>query len=215
MNNRKLFYALLLSSSILYAGKNVSPAVAEVVPIPMVQPTPIYVGLGIVYGKYSGCPSSGCRYEDVTYGAMLRVGYEFNQYLGAEVRAVDTFLGADPLGGEKLMHAGIFAKPQYPLSEDFNAYGLLGYGWAKTTTELSGSLLPILNKSGFSVGFGFEYDLSGKSGDFRADTFYDRSFDGQADEETGWGIFVDYQRLIVGSNLPSLDVVSIGITYDF
>ncbi|HFD14110.1 MAG TPA: porin family protein [Epsilonproteobacteria bacterium] len=215
MNYKKLWCTLLLSVSILHAGKDVSPAVVAVEPIPAEQPVPIYIGVGLVYGKYSGCTSPGCKYEDVTYGAMLRAGYEWNQYFGVEARMLATFWGADPLGGEKLQHIGIFAKPMYPLGEDFNVYGLLGYGWTKTTTELSGSLLPTLNQSGFSAGLGLEYDLSDKEDDFEEDTLYDRNFDGQADEERGWGLFVDYQRLLIDSNVPNLDVVSAGVTYDF
>jgi len=211
----KIIYVLILSMSMLHAGKDVSPAVVAVEPIPAEQPVPVYIGVGLVYGKYSGCTSPGCKYEDVTYGAMLRAGYEWNQYFGVEARMLATFWGADPLGGEKLQHIGIFAKPMYPLGNDFNVYGLLGYGWTKTTTELSGSLLPTLNQSGFSAGLGVEYDLSDKEDDFEEDTLYDRSFDGQADEERGWGLFVDYQRLLIDSNVPNLDVVSAGVTYDF
>jgi len=215
MNYKKLLCILLLSVSILHAGGGVSPAEVVVEPIPAKDPVPVYLGVGLVYGKYSGCTSPGCTYVDVTYGAMFRVGYEWNQYFGIEARMLATFLGADPLGGEKLQHIGIFAKPMYPVSEDFNVYGLLGYGWTKTTTQLSGSLLPTLKKGGFSGGLGLEYDLSDQEGDFEEDTLYDRSFDGQADQEKGWGLFVDYQRLLIDSNVPNLDVVSAGVTYDF
>jgi OOP family OmpA-OmpF porin len=167
-------------------------------------------------GKYAGdCGSSDCPYEDVTYGALLRAGYEWNQYFGVEARLLSTFWGADPLGGEKLQHIGIFAKPMYPIGDDFNIYGLLGYGWTKTRTELSGSLLPTVNQGGFSAGLGLEYDLSSQSDDLDEDVNYDRIFDGQADQEKSWGLFVDYQRLLIDSNVPDLDVVSAGVTYDF
>jgi OOP family OmpA-OmpF porin len=213
---RQIITSLLFSSTVLFAGgKNVSPAVVAIEPIPAAELTPVYVGVGLAYGKYSGCTSPGCKYEDVTYGVMLRAGYEWNQYFGVEARFLSTFLGADPLGGEKLQHIGIFAKPMYPLGEDFNIYGLLGYGWTKTSTELSGSLLPTLSESGFSAGLGLEYDLSDKKDDKDEDVLYDREFDGQADQEKGWGLFVDYQRLLIKSNIPDLDVVSAGVTYDF
>lgn len=199
----------------LHAGKNVSPAIVAVEPIPAASPTPIYLGVGLVYGIYNGCTSPGCDYEDVTYGAMLRAGYEWNQYFGVEARYIRTFWGADKLGGEKLEHIGLYAKPMYPLGEDFNVYGLLGYGWTKTRTELSGSLLPTVSESGFSAGLGLEYDLSSKEDDLEEDVNYDRAFDGQADEERGWGLFVDYQRLLIKSDVPKMDVVSAGVTYDF
>jgi len=212
----KVIAIVLLSSTTLFAGgKGVSPAIVAVEPIPVAELTPIYLGVGLVYGKYSGCTSPGCQYEDVTYGAMLRAGYEWNQYFGIEARLLSTFWGADSLGGQKLQHIGIFAKPMYPLGDDFNVYGLLGYGWTKTRTELSGSALPTIDQGGFSAGLGLEYDLSSQSDDLEQDVNYDRIFDGQADQEKNWGLFVDYQRLLIDSNVPDLDVVSAGVTYDF
>jgi len=212
---KNILIAVSLSGSVLMAGGGVSPAETVVEPIPVAELTPIYIGLGLVYGRYSGCNTPGCNYADATTGAMLRVGYEWNQYFGAEARVLGTFFGADPLGGQKLQHLGIFAKPMYPVSEDFNLYGLLGYGWTKTRTRLNGSLLPTLSKSGFSGGVGLEYDLSNKEDDRQEDVIYDREYDGQADQEKGWGLFVDYQRLLLQSNVPNLDVVSAGVTYDF
>ena len=205
---------LTLSSSLYAGGKGVIPVVTPVEPIPAASPVPVYVGLGLVYGRYNGCTSPGCTYEDVTYGALVRAGYEWNQYIGVEARLLATFWGADPLGGEKLRHFGLFAKPMYPVSEDFNVYGLLGYGWTKTITGGNGNL-PTIDDSGFSAGLGLEYDLSDKEDDREDDTYYDRAFDGQADQEQGWGLFVDYQRLLIKSNIPDLDVVSAGVTYDF
>jgi len=159
----------------------------------MKTPTPVYIGLGLVWGKYSGCDASpGCKYEDVTYGAMVRAGYEWNQYIGLEARALATFWGDDPLGGEKLRHFGLFAKPMYPIGN-----------------------LPTVDESGFSAGIGLEYDLSSKEDDREKETIYDRGFDGQADQENGWGLFVDYQRLLIKSDVPDMDVVSAGVTYDF
>jgi len=33
--------------------------------------------------------------------------------------------------------------------------------------------------------------------------------------ENGWGLFLDYQRLVIDSEAPDMDVVSAGVTYDF
>ncbi len=30
-----------------------------------------------------------------------------------------------------------------------------------------------------------------------------------------WGIFVDYQRLLIKSDVPDMDVISLGVTYHF
>jgi len=212
---------VLLSASIVVTifsslnaggGKNLIPAVAAIVPIETVDPSPWYLGVGLIWGKFYN-EREGCRYEDVTYGAMVRGGYEWNQYIGIEARALRTFWDEDPAGGEKLQHIGLFAKPSYPLGEDSNVYGLLGYGWTKTITD--NQYLSKIDEKGFSWGIGFEYDLSDKDDDYIENGNYDREFDGQADQEKGWGLFVDYQRLLVKSGMPDMDVISVGVTYDF
>ena len=204
---------VLLSSLYAGGGKNIAPVAAVIAPIATEDPSPWYIGAGLILGKWYK-ETETCEYEDVTYGVMVRGGYEWNQYIGIEARAMGTFWGADPLGGEKLQHVGIFAKPTYPLGEDFDVYGLLGYGWTKSTTGGNGNL-PEIDDHGFSWGIGLEYDLSDKDDDFDEDTYYDRPFDGQADQEKGWGLFVDYQRLLVKSGMPDMDVISVGVTYDF
>ena len=192
---KKLLFTAYLSTSILLAGgKGVIPSDSPVEPIEIIQANPYYVGIGFVRGRYSGCVFPGCEYEDVTFGIMGRAGYEWNPYIGIEARVLGTFWGADPLGGQKLAYGGLFAKPMYPLGEDFNMYGLLGYGWIKTTTGGNGNL-QTLDEGGFSVGLGLEYDLFSK--------------------EDAWGVFVDYHRLLIKSDVPEVDAISIGVTYDF
>ncbi len=207
-----------IGTSLWAGGKEVVPIDAPVEPIPVMQePTSVYIGLGLLWGRYNGAcgdADPSCVYEDVTYGALLRAGYDFNQYFGIEGRILGTFLKADPLGGQELRHYGLFAKPMYPIGEDFNVYALLGYAWTQTKTSGNGNLGEI-DDSGFSAGLGLEYDLSDMDDDREEDTMYDRGFDGQADQENGWGLFVDYQRLLIKSDVPDLDVVSGGITYDF
>lgn len=218
---KKLLLGSLLACTLLSelsaGGKaGIAPIIVPVVPIfpdDKVDPNPWYVGMGFVIGKFSDVCPEGCPYEDVTYGMLIRVGYEWNQYIGIEARFLDTFWGEDELGGELMSHVGLFAKPTYPLGEDFNVYGLLGYGWTKTRTH--SPYLPAIDEYGFSYGIGLEYDLSSKEDDYDSNTNYDRPFDGQADQEKSWGLFIDYQRLLVKSGIPDMDVVSIGVTYDF
>jgi len=212
---KQIIVPSLLGLTILCAeGKGVMPSAVAVKLIPTSNPNPFYLGIGFVWGQYNGCLSPGCEYEDVTFGAMARAGYDWNQYLGMEARILGTFWGADPLGGQELQHVGIYAKPMYPITEDFNIYGLLGYGWTKTTTGGNGNLLTV-DDNGFSAGIGLEYDLSSTEDDIQSDIYYNRVFDGQANQETGWGVFIDYQRLLIKSNVPDMDVISIGFTYDF
>jgi len=195
----------LLTTSMYAGGKHVAPVEAEVIPVPE-DISPWYIGVGVVAAKFHAC-GDGCDYEDLTYGAMLRGGYEFNQYFGLEARVIRTFLDKGPFGGVPLQHIGLYVKPQYPISEQINLYGLLGYGYTENLGN--GARLGYFdNDHGLSVGIGLEYDLSDRDGDFEKNKNYDRTFDGYADQGRRWSLFVDYQRLLIKSDVPDLDVVS-------
>lgn len=197
--------AVSLTASLYAGGKGVAEVTTAVAPIETIDPSPWYLGAGIVWAKLSACVD-GCDYEDVTYGVMVRGGYDYNQYVGIEARYIRTFLDEGPFGGTPLAHIGIFLKPQYPVSERVNVYGLLGYGYTENLGN-GGRLGYFDNDSGFSAGLGIEYDLS--------DRAYDRAFDGYEDQGRGWSLFLDYQRLLIDSDIPDLDVVSFGLRYNF
>jgi len=192
------------------------PVIQEVVKLPVEvtpkkQPTadvsPFYLGLGVVAGRYdSRCLSSvsGCDGVEKSVGLLLRAGYDYNQYIGAELRGISTFINDND---GKIQHYGAFVKPMYPMSDDFNLYGLLGFAKTKTSGNLR-----VTDVSGFAYGLGLEYDLSD---DKKKDEKYEREFDGLADQEKGLGLFVDYEKLYYKSNAPKLDAISLGVTYDF
>ena len=209
------FVMTTLTTTLLAGGKRVILASSPVVPIEMIDPSPWYLGGGAVWAKLSGCNlQPGCEYEDVTYGAMLRGGYEYNQYVGVEARYIRTFLDEGPFGGTPLAHAGIFLKPQYPVSERVNLYGLLGYGYTENLGN--GARLNYFDSDwGFSAGAGIEYDLSDREGDRIENGNYDRAFDGYAGQGRGWSLFLDYQRLLIKSDVPDLNAISLGLRYDF
>ncbi len=205
--------AVMTTSS--YAGGDIAPIMVPMEPAaPSRAPSAVYIGAGMVWGQYNKGCSGECQYEDVTYGMMIRLGYDFNQYIGVEARFISTFWGADDLGGQELQHVGLFVKPMAPISENFNIYGLLGYGWTETSTGGNRNLITV-DTDGFSAGLGVEFDLSSKEEDREENVYYPNGFDGQADQELGWGLFLDYQRLIVDNELPDMDVVSAGVTFDF
>jgi OOP family OmpA-OmpF porin len=209
-------------STVLYAGggKGLSPVAVPVVPIEVTDPSPWYLGAGLVWAKLAAC-NNGCGYEDVTYGIMLRGGYDYNQYVGVEARYMRTFLDEGPEGGAPLAHAGLFLKPQYPISERFNLYGLLGYGYTENLGN--GNRLNYFDSDwGFSAGVGIEFDLSDRDDDYDSyvtdenpNPVFEREFDGYADQGVGWSLFLDYQRLLIKSDVPDLDAVSFGLRYDF
>lgn len=196
-----------------YAGsKQVAPVEAEVVPIPaVINPIPLYIGIGLVAAGLSrDCPcTNDSRLKDMTYGGVIRAGWDFNEYFGIEARGLKASIEKD---FSKTTHYGLYLKPQYHVSDAVNIYGLLGYG--KTTVDYaSGSRSSKLSSSGLSYGAGLEYDFSSDESLGQ----YTRDFDGQGDQEKGWGMWVDFQHLLYNEGVFNTDsnIVTAGITYDF
>jgi len=235
MKNNKLLIFLAMSSIAFAGGDLIQPVQAieevfvpiEPVPIPVSapkvvppppvavkKPTPLpyidvnglYVGLGLSLARFS--PSCGCTsakgQPDKTAGIIARIGYDFNQYFGIEARGIRTNWKSD---GGKIKHVGLFAKPMYPVSTATNIYGLVGYG--KTTTQ---GMKQYVNAKTLGAGLGIEYDLAP---DTSKRGRYDRAFDGYGDQEGGWGLFADYERLVLKQGSPDLDTINFGLTYDF
>jgi hypothetical protein len=91
-----------------------------------------------------------------------------------------------------------------------NVYGLAGYG--NTEIDFDCPTIADYDDAGVSVGFGFEYDMSADS-----TVAASRTFDGQGDQEKGWGVWVDYQNFLndEGENKIKSNIVTAGVTYDF
>lgn len=164
-----------------------------------------YVGLGVLGTRYDtgcNCPQKGGT--DNTFGFLVRIGADFNEYLGLEGRGLVSGISSSD---SKVKHLGLFLKPMHQASDKVNLYALLGYA----DTQVTGNLRNV-DAQAFAWGFGFEYDFKK---DIARSFKYNRNFDGQADQEQGWGLFVDYERLIQKSGSPDLDTLSVGVTYDF
>jgi len=186
--------------------------IPKVVPVPVVPivndilPLGLYVGLGLSGARFDpSCPCPSPKGDvDKTAGVIGRVGYDFNKYIGLETRGIRTNWKSN---GGKIKHAGLFVKPMYPVSKDINLYALGGY--AKTTTEGSKRRIDV---ESLAWGAGLEYDFAN---DTPKDGKYSRTFDGYGDQEAGWGLFADYERLVQKSGSPDLDTLNVGVTYDF
>lgn len=98
----------ILATAGLNAGKNVTPAESPVAPV--VNPLPLYVGVGLLWsGTSLDCLcSTGKKLKDTTYGGILRVGYDFNEYIGVEARVLRTFMGKT---FAETTHYGIYLVP--------------------------------------------------------------------------------------------------------
>ena len=187
----------------------VAPSVvAEVPETPKKESSSIangfYAGLGITGVAYeSNCDCKIRAGSEENIAMMARVGYDFNRYIGLEARGMKTVAEGE---GAEVEHAGLFVKPMLPMGVA-NIYGLVGF--AKTTT--TGNLQNV-DAEAVALGAGFEVDLSD---DVPKDGRYSRDFDGEGDQEQGVGLFVDYERLVAKEDAPTLDTISVGVTYDF
>ncbi len=155
-----------------------------------------YGGLG--FSTADATCQTGCK--DITYGLLGRVGYDFNEYVGVEGRVLKTMWKYEQ---QKIEHMGLFVKPMFPVTEDMNIYGLLGYGKVKTGNKI------VFDDTGIAWGVGVNYNF----GD-------DEEIENNSTTVTqirgnGLGVFIDYERLLQKSDAPDFDVVSFGLTYDF
>ena len=236
-----IFTSTLIMSGLVYAGGDILPTVFEteelvvpvepyvapmeavspietvvpvevpvvVTPIPLVKdisPLGLYVALGLTAAQYDpncNCPVKGDI--DKTAGLMGRIGYDFNQFFGLEVRGIKTNWESE--GGD-IEHYGAFLKPMYPISNDINIYGLAGYA----KTETPGVTRRKTDAEAFAWGLGMEYDFGN---DKAKKGKYSRDFDGYGNQEHGWGLFADYERLVQKSGSPDFDTLNVGVTYDF
>jgi len=197
--------SLAIATTQSFAGGTILPPVIPVTTEQQNNPSPLYIGVGINRVFFDGWCQCGDVYEDYTYGALIRVGSDFNPYFGVELRMATTWIEEE--GAKLKSHIGLYAKPQLHIGEDINVYGLIGYG----KTEIGDTIN--YSESGLSWGVGLEFDLFEDEKD--ENIHYDREFDGMGEQEEGWGLFVDYQKLIEKDGAPDIHMISIGITYDF
>lgn len=170
----------------------IEPAPQVVYVAPAMGWTGGYVGANLNYGtgklKSSGALAgflTGNGYPtssspDGASGA-LRLGYDWQRGagvfgLGAEYnfgKYKDTINGGfGPINTEIKNAATVFARAGYAMNDNFMAYGLLGYTWAKATV---GGPLPTQtsNLSGGTIGLGGEYKFSSNMSTYLEYTYTD------------------------------------------
>ena len=208
MNNIILSLATVVAlSSFSSAGAN--NALVEVMPIEVIEidTSAFYIGIG---GASMGLFNSSTDEEISTLGAMIQIGYQYNDYIAIEGRytrgigKVEYKHGstinadADDLDTE-FSNMGIYLKPIYPLG-DFNLYALLGYGNTTLTKIPVGSTSSSRGEDGFQWGVGLDYEMTEQL-----------------------SIFADYARVYddKGFNFRGLNsdinavLISTGISYKF
>ncbi|BAF72801.1 outer membrane beta-barrel protein [Sulfurovum sp. NBC37-1] len=181
-----------------------------------VAPFKFYVGAGTIYNRTysvdSGWFDDGIATQDETGGISLIAGYQFNDYLALETRITTTFYERNYAD---LTAYSMFLKPQYPVTDTFSVYGLLGFGKVKVEgskgdsfpgahTDMIGKT--ILDDTQFQWGIGVSYNVT--------DNF---------------SIFADYTSLANDADIDStlysydpavyhklsVDGVTVGLLYSF
>lgn len=161
-----------------------------------------YGGLGFTTAQ-AKC-TDNC--EDITYGIVGKVGYEFNKYVAVEGRAIKTNWGYEQ---QKIEHMGLFVKPMYPIKKDMSLYGLLGYGKVETGNKI------VFDESGVAWGIGLNYYFGKHEKPEEKDKRRDMEKEKKKHDSKGFGVFIDYERLLQKSDSPDFDSLNIGVIYDF
>jgi len=205
MNKFELsLFSVVLSSHIVFAGANTTKTIEPSIDIPQIiekSTSDFYVGLGV---------STTSTHEDdldffiITEGQdrtgdlTFLAGYDWNEYFGVEARYMISVAKEDIVDSKSW---GIYAKPQYSVTEDLNIYGLLGIGgFDASGTNHFGENISADDIS-FQWGLGVSYEV-----------YEDIS------------IFADYTQVardveataFVNSNVDvSSDSITIGVRYQF
>lgn len=118
-----------------------------------------YLGLGtaLVTAREAGQTLSfteGSTGQDRIGNATFITGYKFNEKLAIEARATISVFSMDIA---EMTGASLFLKPQYPLTDKFTMYGLVGYGIVNIS-EHDGANIDV-SKAGFQWGAGASYEV--------------------------------------------------------
>jgi len=188
-------------STSLFAGGNVA-VIAPVVEEPIVvDNSSFYVGLGLsaVFARdaavsldFSTAPGQD-RLGNVTFQA----GYNFNEYVAVEGRYTTSFTHETNI---EMDGWSLFVKPQYPVTEDFNIYALLGFGGVNldsVTTKIVD-----VDDTSFQWGLGASYDITENIDIFADYTNLANDMDG-------------YFYTSTDQTQVDVDTFNVGLTYKF
>jgi len=123
-------------------------------------------------------------FQDRQTGITLVAGYDFMDYLGAELRAAIAVSGADT-GNDDMQQFGLYLKPQYPVTPEMNVYGLLGYSMINMSDDWNGvNNVFDGDNDGISFGLGLDYGVTENISVFTDYVNYLRNYGGTNSQ---WG----------------------------
>jgi len=115
--------------------------------------------------------------QDRQLGFTGRLGYDFMDYLGAELRGTYGFSKVAS-NFKKFTQVGAYLKPNYDITDNINLYGLLGA--SKTNTA------GLETNTGFSYGAGLDYGITDKVSVFTDFVNYMK----KKDVPNAWGLTI-------------------------
>lgn len=214
--------AVLAMSAFAIAGGDIAPVEPIIEEVVVPDESGFYVGVAYGYAdisnKYDGYnldDSWTGKLEDSFDTIMLQAGYKINKYFALEGRYWNAVGDGDwtdrwDWSGQPNENSGtnsdfsawgLYVKPMYPVTEEFDVYALLGYG--NVNYDSGEDIAHDLDDDGFQWGLGASYEFTDK-----------------------FSVFADYLELyndnksyIVGDWNENLDftiyTVNIGLTYKF
>jgi len=121
-----------------------------------------YVGAGV--GVYDlNFKGSGINQSNNVAGGFVKMGVDFNDFLGAELRVGATDIKGGTLSQPVRQRArylfSYLAKLQLPFTQQFRVYGLIGGTTGNLNANAGGTQLAGKVATGVSFGGGFDYQV--------------------------------------------------------
>lgn len=193
--------SVIALSSLSFAG-------GDVVSAPMAMEDaakPFYVGIALAATSTRGSSADLSFFsekagQDRLGNVTFNAGYDYNQYIAVEGRYTTSFAKEDVV---EMSGWSLFAKPQYPVNEDFTVYALLGFGGV--TIDGVNITHPVnVDDNGFQWGLGMSYSLKSVTD---ADVVIYADYTSLANDMDGvyWN----------GDLQSSADALTIGVAYRF
>lgn len=136
-------------------------------PIATLSLTPAFADDGSIHAG-AGYTFLDSDFADL-HAANIRLGYDFNRYLGAEGEALigigddDFVVAGAPAEVELDFGLGAFGKFQMPVGEQVRLFGRLGYIYQEGEASVAGLAISD-GDSGFAYGGGAEISVFGRHG---------------------------------------------------
>lgn len=204
---KKVVLLSIVASTMIMAGGDFETVEEPIVDVPevMTESGP-YIGIafGFMNDAYTRTPTQADprNFDKSQSSIMLQGGYKFNEYVAVEGRywfGIDDLSLVNENGVPYELSGpdawGLYVKPMYPVTEEFDIYALLGYA------QVDHNTIKINNLDGFSWGIGASYEFT-----------------------ENIAAFIDYTSLYDDDrDLPNsgvnkaytIDSVNFGLTYNF